>query len=34
LIGRYGRFKKDVQRQEVLHLFELGRKVYARLAAV
>jgi hypothetical protein len=32
LIGRYGRFKKDVQRQEVLHLFELGRKVYARLA--
>ena len=31
LIGRFGRFKKDEQREEVLHLFAEGRKVYAKL---
>ena len=31
LIGRFGRFNKDEQREEVLHLFEEGRKVYAKL---
>ena len=31
LIDRFGRFSQDVQRQEVLHLFEEGRKVYAAL---
>lgn len=31
-ISRYGRFKQDVQRQEVLDLFEAGRKAYAQLA--
>ena len=28
-----GRFTRDEQREEVLHLFEEGRKVYARLLA-
>ncbi len=31
LIGRFWRFTKDEQRQEVLHLFEEGKKVYTRL---
>ena len=31
LIGRFGRFTTDAQREEVLHLFEEGRKVYAKL---
>ena len=30
-IRRSGRFTQDEQREEVLHLFEEGRKVYARL---
>ena len=30
-IRRSGRFARDEQREEVLHLFEEGRKVYARL---
>ncbi|MEE3259624.1 MAG: CehA/McbA family metallohydrolase [Candidatus Latescibacterota bacterium] len=31
LIGRFGRFTTDAQREEVLHLFAEGRKVYAKL---
>jgi hypothetical protein len=31
-IGRFGRFTRDEQRQEVLHLFREARKVYAGLA--
>ena len=30
-IARYGRFTTDAQREEVLHLFEAGRKIYAKL---
>ena len=30
-IARQGRFTTDAQREEVLHLFEKGRKVYAKL---
>ena len=33
LISEFGRFTRDEQRQEVLHLFDQGRKVYARLQA-
>jgi len=31
-IRRFGRFTRDEQREEVLHLFVEGRKVYAGLA--
>ena len=31
VIRQYNRFTKDSQREEVLHLFEQGRKVYAAL---
>ena len=31
-VNRIGRFTQDQQRQEVLHLFNEGRKVYADLA--
>ncbi len=34
LIGRFWRFTRDEQREEVLHLFEEGRKVYAKLMEI
>ena len=33
-VRRVGRFTKDEQREEVLHLFNEGRKVYASLAEI